>query len=209
MISNSEQNGSFPVLILSNNAQAVCISSCNYTFSVENTPRIDSVSPFSISFSNTITITGANFGTISANIIVNIGTQNCLVLNSTQTEINCQLDGLELDKQNINLNIKGYLIMKLKKANFLKNSNYFHKGIGNALNPSYLNLVGKPSIQTITPGSGSTFGGTILTLTGNGFSKTTQVLIDTVKCSLISIKVNELKCVTGSHSASTSSFSIT
>ena len=71
-----------------------------------------------------------------------------------------------------------------------------------------LNLVGSPLIQSITPNTGSVNGGTILTINGNGFDKNTQVSIDSVKCNIISIKINELKCITKNHVAATSSFSI-
>lgn len=54
-------------------------------------------------------------------------------------------------------------------------------------------------VSSISPNSGSIYGGTVLTINGNGFDSTTQVLFDTVQCNIISYSINSLQCRTGFH----------
>jgi len=58
-----------------------------------------------------------------------------------------------------------------------------------------------PLVSSISPSSGSIYGGTLLTILGNGFDETTKIFVDNVKCSINSYSINKLTCITGAHSA--------
>lgn len=59
-------------------------------------------------------------------------------------------------------------------------------------------LNGVAIITAVTPSSGSVFGGTVVTITGNGFYAidNTQVKFGSSACKVINVAVNSLTCVT-------------
>lgn len=57
-------------------------------------------------------------------------------------------------------------------------------------------VLGLPAISGISASSGSTNGGQVLTINGNGFSKTTSVVIGSTSCSVTFATINQLMCVT-------------
>ena len=61
---------------------------------------------------------------------------------------------------------------------------------------SIITITGLPSITGISPSSGSTNGGTLVTITGNGFSPKTTVTIGNSQCNVVSVVVNKLQCFT-------------
>lgn len=61
---------------------------------------------------------------------------------------------------------------------------------------SIITITGLPSITGISPSSGSTNGGTLVTITGNGFSSKTTVTIGNSQCNVVSVEVNKLQCFT-------------
>jgi hypothetical protein len=64
------------------------------------------------------------------------------------------------------------------------------------------------SVRSINPSSGSIHGGTLVTLTGNGFSSNNVVKFDSSTCSILSVSFNELKCLTSAHAAQNAPLSI-
>lgn len=64
-----------------------------------------------------------------------------------------------------------------------------------------MSITGIKALKSISPNSGSIYGGTVLTITGNGFDSTTKVLIDTTVCKITNYTINTLKCLTGAHVA--------
>ena len=185
---NAELEGSYEIIVTSNNVKSVCsAANCNFAYSQAVTPTIDSVSPNRVDSSSLISINGSNFGTNLTNVNVKIGTQSCSVSSVTNTEITCQLVGLNLGNQLVRVNIFG---------------------VGDAQNSQYLYVTGSPSLSTISPLIGSIYGGTLLTLNGNGFDSTTRVLLHTSECKIVSFTVNSLTCLTGPHSANNLNFTI-
>ena len=83
------------------------LSSSNYTFSQEITPVLNSSSPSDVCNSTVVTLNGNNFGTDLSLLKITIGTQQCQPLTVTNTEITCQLMGLNLGDQNVQLNVIG------------------------------------------------------------------------------------------------------
>ena len=103
-------NGNQTILIQSNNIQAVCLvnnNNCNFTFSQIDTPIINDVVPTMVNASSLITLTGSNFGQDINNVNVYIGSQYCQPVQINETQIVCQLNGLNLGGQNIQVNILG------------------------------------------------------------------------------------------------------
>ena len=99
--------------MISNGVEAVCETICNFTYSFSYTPVITLVSPTNTSTVNIFNITGTNFGTDLNGIYAKIGSQNCIPISLSQIDTNitqlftCQLDGLNLGNQDIQLNIQG------------------------------------------------------------------------------------------------------
>lgn len=71
-----------------------------------------------------------------------------------------------------------------------------------------MKLTGSLLIQSISPSNGSINGGTVLTIVGNGFDETTQVLVHTAKCNILSKSIEMLTCETTAHTSGSVSYSI-
>ena len=182
---------------------------CNFTYSSDYTPIITDVSPGNASTASLINIMGKNFGNNMSSINALVGSQYCdpiglsqMDSNGTQT-FSCQLIGLNLGNQPIQLNIQGiYLFQNILQLinhlneKILRNKN---KGLGNSQNAQNLYVTGLPSVDLIEPASGSIYGGTLITVQGNGFDKTTIVKLGSVLCTIKSVSINTLACVTGSN----------
>ena len=69
-------------------------------------------------------------------------------------------------------------------------------------------VTGLPSLKSISPSSGSVYGGTILTLTGNGFTASTTVALHTATCAVINATLDTLTCLTSEHADGSASLSI-
>jgi len=100
--------GTYDVKVFTNNVQMKFLNPANYTFSQAITPLLNSSSPLSVNSSSVVTLIGDNFGTDLANLVITIGTQICQPLAVNNTEITCQLNGLNLGDQNVKLNIIGF-----------------------------------------------------------------------------------------------------
>lgn len=83
------------------------LSDLYYTFSTAITPVLNSSSPSSVNESSIVTLNGNNFGNDTTKLVITIGTQQCEPLTANDTEITCQLNGLNLGVQNVLLNIIG------------------------------------------------------------------------------------------------------
>lgn len=104
----TNQAGTYELSVFVNGEQAACINSCNYTFESAYTPKLTSVSPNSLSDSNTlITITGENYGNDSSRVHVTIGGENCQVVTAEQTSITCTLNRLALGNQPVVVRVDG------------------------------------------------------------------------------------------------------
>ena len=99
-------NGNFTISVYSNGKLASCFGDCSFEFLESVAPVISSVSPLTVNDSTEIIITGQNFVPNVTLIHIKIGSQDCLVSESSETEIKCNIDGLDLGAQNINLNIE-------------------------------------------------------------------------------------------------------
>lgn len=178
-------NGQYQVYVNSNGMLVDCLNSCQFNASSDITPVIDSVSPSSLNSSGLVTLAGINFGNMVSTLYIIIGSQKCSVQSVSDQQVTCQLDGLDIGDQSINLN---------------------KQQVGNAIiNSSQVIITGQSQIQSISPSSGSVNGGTLLTITGNGFDKnTTTIYIDgTSLCKIVSLTINQVTCLTSSHTSGT------
>lgn len=74
---------------------------------------ITDAAPLNVSTADLITLRGTNLGPIMSGISTRIGSQNCYPVSLTQAdsngtqELTCQLSGLNLGDQYIQLNVQG------------------------------------------------------------------------------------------------------
>ena len=65
-----------------------------------------------------------------------------------------------------------------------------------------------PSIKSINPSSGSVYGGTVLTLTGNGFTAGTSISLGSAVCTVINAALDTITCLTSEHADGTTSLTV-
>jgi hypothetical protein len=126
-------------------------SSGIFEYSSDSTPTITNYSPLSASTYSTtlITITGSGFNTDKSKIKVKIGEEECLIVTSTETEIQCNLLGGPKGTHLFSVYVEGK-----GKSTVSVTTNY----------PLVF------EITAVTPNTGSTLGGTLLRVSGSGFS---------------------------------------
>jgi hypothetical protein len=105
-VTNQNDHGVYNISVSVNNVPVEWRSSSSYEFSNAYTPVVNSVSPTQVSGSQEITIDGEG---LSANTLVTIGNQTCQVVSANETQIICQLAGLDLGAQSVSLNVQGSL----------------------------------------------------------------------------------------------------
>ena len=155
---------------------------CNYAYTTAGVPTLSQVSPLLVSDSTNITIVGSGFGVVQNQIRVTIGGQSCSVLSLTNTNILCNLPNLDIGAQNVVVNLQG---------------------IGNAIQASPLSVTGQAAVKSISPSSGSVYGGTLVTISGNGFSRVdnTIVKIGSASCVVQSVSLSTVTCLTSQAAA--------
>ena len=160
---------------------------CNYTYSSLYTPRVDSISPTTTSGNTRITISGSNFGTSSADIEVTVGGE-------TATNLDVTANSIEADISNIPAG-SNEVVVKVKDKGRAQGS---------------FTVTGSATISGISPSSGSTFGGTNITIQGNGFVENkTTIKVGGLDCDIISITLFEVACTTKPHAADDVSVAVT
>ena len=127
---------------------------CTFQYSWSLTPIITSIQPTSGGVLTRVTITGEHFTTHEALITVRIGPSHCNVLNATETSVICEIDQLA--------------------STGVYDVEFHQKREGNALLSASMttpkNFTVLMSVSDITPSSVSLYGGTTITISGNGFA---------------------------------------
>ena len=101
-------NGTYELMVYVNNILALCNSSCNYTFTPENSPIVESVIPNYVNDSDTVLmIFGKSFGNDSSKVKVYIGSAQCEVLTVDFENITCKISYLELGNQLVSVILDG------------------------------------------------------------------------------------------------------
>lgn len=83
----------------------------------------------------------------------------------------------------------------------VNNRGYAAIKIENSLNASFILL---PTVQSVSPQTGSMMGGSILTINGDGFSPNIDVRIGGAPCQILSSSYTQIKCQTAATSTSQS-----
>ena len=103
--------GAYDIAVSVNDVLAEWKTSYSYEFSFDYTPNVTSVSPTQVNGAQIMTISGLG---LTMDTTVMIGSESCLVQNASDTQLICQLDGLDLGAQNISVNVLRMKSLKLE-----------------------------------------------------------------------------------------------
>ncbi|XP_061164553.1 fibrocystin-L-like [Saccostrea echinata] len=161
--------------------------SCVFSYATSMTPELTSVNPESITGTSqtTLTLTGTNLKSTVVGATVHIGNEECAVQSQTVDTITCTITNLPLGQNAVRVSVSGF---------------------GSAV--SSLEVASPAVISSLTPSSGSVYGGTVIHVQGNGFTQDANITIGGVSCQLISATLSDLQCTTGAHAAETSQVDI-
>uniref|UniRef100_A0A3B4ZUN2 PKHD1 like 1 n=1 Tax=Stegastes partitus TaxID=144197 RepID=A0A3B4ZUN2_9TELE len=155
----------------------------SFTFDGNATPQISGLSPQrSTVTGRVLTIQGSNLGGRDNSSVVLVGGEECVTVQWTETSITCLLPVLPpgLHKVDVQVGNNGY------------------PQTSNGVNATIEYIL---EVHSISPSSGSLMGGTMLTVSGAGFSNNTadnKVSID-ARCEVTVASENELRCVVQSE----------
>ncbi|NP_001305057.1 PKHD1 like 1, tandem duplicate 1 isoform X1 [Danio rerio] len=164
------------VQVLINGIPSWCSGDCGFTWSESKTPTVTGISPTegSSSLGTVLTITGSGFN--GGNVTVKTGDVECSILQVTNTSITCQVGPASAGVQPVSLSFS-----LLGNARYPNNSSF-----------NFTHLFG---VTSINPTSGSVAGGTVLTVSGYGFSNDAAVTIGTQPCSIVEVELFQLRCI--------------
>jgi hypothetical protein len=158
-----------------------CTASCAFTYSAADTPQVNSVSPLTVTnVDETVTISGTGFPDVTDDVIVYIGDTECVVTQSAAMEVICNAGSPVAGTQPLSVTVLPD---------------------GNA-QTAVTRVTVSPGTPTIQPSSGSLGGGTVVTISGLGFSDTaTMVAVGGSTCTIERLSSAAIVCLTPSGSA--------
>nr|XP_039261251.1 fibrocystin-L-like [Styela clava] len=163
---------------------AACTGTCSFQYSADATPTLSDVSPASGTGTTVLTLTGAGFGTVAADVSVTVGNTVGTVTAATDESISCTVADVPAGDHQVKVVVDGK---------------------GNAdPGTSAPVFTSTAEIISVDPATGSINGGTEVTIQGNGFveGSTSVVVEDTgAACTVLSVSPSELKIATPAHSA--------
>ncbi|XP_043073568.1 PKHD1 like 1, tandem duplicate 1 [Puntigrus tetrazona] len=164
------------VEVFINGIPSWCSGDCSFTWSESKTPKVTGISPTqgSSGLGTVLTINGSGF--VGGNVTVKTGDVECSVLQVTNTSITCQVGPASAGIQPVSLTFS--LVGNAQSHN------------DNSFN--FTHLLG---VTSINPTTGSVAGGTILTVSGFGFSIETAVTIGTQPCYVLEVELSQLRCI--------------
>ncbi|XP_042362122.1 fibrocystin-L-like [Plectropomus leopardus] len=169
-----------------NGIPSKCSGDCGFEWSKEKTPIVTGISPSqgSHGLGTLLTITGTGFSNENASIMV--GKTPCHVEQIDATSQVCRLGSSSAGTHPVHVNFPS---------------------LGNAGgNMSYFTY--ELIVSSFSPLSGSVAGGTLLTITGFGFSLNTTVTVGSEECTVVHVSDTELKCRTPAGSAGSQSVTV-
>ena len=183
--STTASNPAFAELTLQiNSVWADCKGNCSFRFSDGLTPQVDDVSPDTVSGTSTsLIILGSGFVNDTMTINVTVGGIECEVTYAWDDEINCDVSYVPVGDQVVIVNIPGR---------------------GNAFFNTSNTVFSSNDIDSVTPSTGSTEGGQVITILGNGFvDGDTTVSVGGAACNIQSVTLSQIVCATPAHSGGT------
>ncbi|XP_062842250.1 fibrocystin-L-like [Trichomycterus rosablanca] len=161
-----------------------CTGDCSFNWSEAKTPTVQNIYPTqgASTLNTTLNITGSGF---DINTTVQIGNVSCSVLQVTSTFLTCSVEPSSAGLYPVIVSFPKLGIARYEGGSF--------------------NFTYQMDVTSITPTAGSVNGGTILTISGYGFSPDTVVSIENAWCDVISVDLNQLLCTVpaGSEGAKT------
>ncbi|KAM8840499.1 PKHD1 like 1, tandem duplicate 1 isoform 3-T3 [Spinachia spinachia] len=171
--------GSQTVTVMEGNTSQTAGSS--FTFDDSLTARISGLSPSSTTVigNEVLTIQGSNLGGRDNDSVVFVGGKDCATVQWTKTKITCRLPVLPPGTYKVEVQL----------------GNNGHPQTRDGVNTTVEYIL---QIYSISPQLGSLMGGTMLTVSGSGFSNNTEdnkVSVGGLECEVKSASENELQCV--------------
>ena len=111
LVTLPDQESINELMVYVNGVKAINNLSSNFSFTIDVTPDISSISPITFDDLNTtFTIAGSKFSNDMSQVQVTIGTETCELVSSSLTSISCVLSSLNLGAQYVNILVKSKLI---------------------------------------------------------------------------------------------------
>ena len=177
---------SIPGCNSSHEAQSSNSDGFDFTFSECSTPKVSSVTPSQGTSDTIITVHGHGFSNESCHNKVMFSSHECEVIASDDAAIICMLSTAEypIAGEALDVTVKilnrGYAFVRADAGDTV-------------------DFVLKPSVTDVSPSSGSQAGGTLVTITGDGFSNTTSdnvVEIGSTMCDVVISSFGTILCRT-------------
>ncbi|XP_037651430.1 PKHD1 like 1, tandem duplicate 1 [Sebastes umbrosus] len=170
------------VVVKINGITSKCSGDCGFEWSEDKTPVVTGISPSqgSNGLETLLTVTGTGFSSENASIVV--GKTRCHVEEITATTQVCRLGNASAGTYPVFVSFPS-----------LGNSRYAG---GNIFHFTYQLIV-----SSFSPLSGSVAGGTLLTVTGFGFSQNAMVTVGGDECTVVHASDTELRCRTPAGTA--------
>ncbi|XP_061110160.1 fibrocystin-L-like isoform X2 [Conger conger] len=165
------------VQVLINGIPSKCSGDCGFEWSAARTPTVTGINPTlgSHTLGTVVTITGSDFSGENATVL--IGDVECSVLQISDSSLTCQVGNASAGTYPVSVSFAGL-------------------GHAQYRGETGLNFTNQLGVVSISPSSGSIAGGTLLTVTGYGFSSHTVVLIGAQRCPIVSADWDLLQCRT-------------
>ncbi|XP_076865903.1 fibrocystin-L-like isoform X2 [Brachyhypopomus gauderio] len=162
------------VQVFINGIPSICSNDCSFAWTAAKTPVVTGISPLqgASTLGTVLCISGSGF---DANATVLIGDVQCTVLYVINTWLNCRVGHASAGQRPVSLSFPGL--------------GYAQYQGGNVFNFTY-----QMGVTSIVPTAGSITGGTILTISGYGFSQDTLVTVGNASCDIINRSLQQLTC---------------
>lgn len=174
----------------SHEAQSSNSDSFDFTYSECSTPKVSAVTPPQGTSDTIITVHGHGFSNESCHNKVTFSSHECEVISSNDTAITCVLSTAEYPIAGEALDVK----VKVLNRGYA----FVRADAGDTTD-----FVLKPSVIAVSPSSGSQAGGTLVTITGDGFSNAISnnvVQIGSTVCDVESSSFDTIVCRTRASS---------
>ncbi|XP_040210575.1 fibrocystin-L-like [Rana temporaria] len=160
-----------------------CTGDCGYNWNVKETPEISSISTEWNGNDEVLIINGTGFSNSTGNdtTSITIGNITCPILSITAKEIRCLVQKASAGTFPITVYIAGVGLPTFSGGN--------------------LTLTQELSVLSITPSTGSSAGGTLVTIHGRGFGGDSAVKIGSNVCAINFINLTMIQCRTSVGSA--------